>query len=306
MKIAIFGIGALGSLLGVRLSPHADVTLVGQWSEQRNALSDSGLHIQHPDSSTSTTTLNVTNDPSDIGAVDVVIIATKSPKTEAACIGGAKILKQDGLALTMQNGLGRIEVLAQYFGTARATQAVTAQGAYMEGAGRLIHAGEGPTHIAASDHPMLASVVDLLRNAGLETEVMDDLTSIVWGKLVANAAINPLTAVLKVKNGELLNSKSARLLMRRAAREVGQLAAKKGIKLPFESPEAWAEQVATMTANNRSSMLQDVLRGARTEVDAICGAVVREAKLAGVDTPVNVTLCRMVSAIQDTEGSRVA
>jgi 2-dehydropantoate 2-reductase len=61
-----------------------------------------------------------------------------------------------------------------------------------------------------------------------------------------------------------------------------------------------------MTANNRSSMLQDVLRGARTEVDAICGAVVREAKLAGVDTPVNVTLCRMVSAIQDTEGNRVA
>jgi 2-dehydropantoate 2-reductase len=128
-------------------------------------------------------------------------------------------------------------------------------------------------------------------------QIVENAQSLVWGKLVVNAAINPLTALLRITNGELLERPSAREMMGRLALEAAQVAQAENIPLPFADPIAAAEDVARKTAANRSSMLQDVLRGAPTEIDAICGAVVRKAEKHMIDTPVNRVCWQLVKAL---------
>ena len=112
-----------------------------------------------------------------------------------------------------------------------------------------------------------------------------------------NAAINPLTALLRVSNGELLERPAARELMQEAATEAALVAAAKGIKLPYANPVEAVEAVAKNTASNISSMLQDVLRGTPTEIDAINGAIIRESEKAGLPAPVNRMLWRLVRGL---------
>ncbi|MEJ5223042.1 MAG: ketopantoate reductase C-terminal domain-containing protein, partial [Anaerolineales bacterium] len=121
---------------------------------------------------------------------------------------------------------------------------------------------------------------------------------LLWGKLIINAAINPLTALLRVPNGALLERPDARLLMGELARETAAVARALGVTLPFDDPAAAAEAVARKTASNHSSMAQDILRGAPTEIDAICGAVARAADRCGMTAPLNTVMWRLVRAVQ--------
>jgi 2-dehydropantoate 2-reductase len=148
-----------------------------------------------------------------------------------------------------------------------------------------------------SAHPRLAPLADLLRTAGFLIEYSPDANALLWGKLVINAAINPLTALLGVPNGELLNRSTARALMSAAAREAAAVAVAQGIVLPFPDPVLAAESIARRTAVNISSMLQDVLRGAPTEIDAISGAIVQAGAQTGAPTPINRTLWQLVKAL---------
>jgi 2-dehydropantoate 2-reductase len=131
----------------------------------------------------------------------------------------------------------------------------------------------------------------------LEVQEVGDLQGLIWGKLAINAGINPLTALLQVINGELLERPDAKHLMARAAKEVAAVAVAKGIKLSPQDAETQILEVAWRTAKNRSSMYQDVLRGAPTEIDVICGAVVREGRRLRIPTPVNEILWRLVRAL---------
>lgn len=136
-----------------------------------------------------------------------------------------------------------------------------------------------------------------LRSAQFDVQVVEDAQSLVWGKLVVNAAINPLTALLRVRNGELLERPSAREWMGRLATETAQTAGAEKIILPFDDPVFFAEEVARKTSANHSSMLQDVLRNAPTEIDAICGAVVRAAQKHNIETPANRLCWDLVKAL---------
>lgn len=122
------------------------------------------------------------------------------------------------------------------------------------------------------------------------------IVGLVWGKLAINAGINPLTALLEVPNGELIRRPEARSLMGEAALEVANVAEARGIRLPYANPVEQMEQVAQRTAENDSSMLQDIRRGAPTEINAISGAVVREGQRPGVSAPVNRLLWKLVQA----------
>ena len=136
-----------------------------------------------------------------------------------------------------------------------------------------------------------------MRRARFNVEVVADARSLVWGKLVVNAAINPLTALLRVPNGELLNRPSARVMMKALANETAAVASAQRVRLPFANPIEAAENVARKTASNHSSMFQDVRRGAPTEIDAICGAVTRAGERHGVPTPVNRVCWGLVRAM---------
>jgi 2-dehydropantoate 2-reductase len=170
----------------------------------------------------------------------------------------------------------------------------TTLGATLAGPGRVRFGGAGLTTVER--HPRLAPLVALIQAAGFEVAETDQADRLVWSKLVINAAINPLTALLEVTNGVLLEHEETRALMAALAQETSAVAAAQGIELAFDDPAAAAEDVARRTAANRSSMYQDILRGAPTEIDAICGAVVREGRRVGVATPVNETVWKLVKA----------
>lgn len=304
LNIAIFGVGAMGSLFGSRLSrsdsrstPTPNVTLIGNWAEQIETVRRDGLTITYPDGRQTHHTLLITNNLAQVPPADIVLILVKSYQTARAAWQAAQILRPDGLAITLQNGLGNLEILAKAVGPQRAGLGITAQGATMLAPGQLYHAGQGPTHLAkipSQQGKRLAEVAALFNAAGLETTLVDNADSLVWGKLAINAGINPLTALLEVPNGELAKNDNWREVMAAAASEVAEVAAAQGIQLPFADPARRTADVSQATASNRSSMLQDVSRAAPTEIDAISGAVVRIGKLLGVPTPVNEFLLRMV------------
>jgi 2-dehydropantoate 2-reductase len=298
----------MGCLFGARLSPHAEVMLIGQWPEQLAALRRGPLRIASGGGDEERVTLCATNDVNTLGPVDVALIVTKAPKTAAAGEGAARILKMDGVAITLQNGVGNLEILVQQVGAARAALGVTTLGAAMDGPGRLRYGGSGLTTLATRPEidPLVRALAALMARAGLAVEVAADVAAQVWGKLAINAAINPLTALLRVPNGALLDSGMARAIMRLAAAEVAAVAAAQGIALPFEDAAARAEAVARQTARNRSSMLQDVQRGVTTEIEAICGAVVRAGQSAGVETPVNRMLYQMIKALEESYPAQLA
>ncbi len=303
LKIAIFGVGAMGTLFGSKLSSVADVTLFGNWPQQVDILQQQGLVVTHPNGSRSRHPLNVTNHLNNIPYADVALILVKSHQTARAARQAANILQTDGITVTLQNGLGNLEKLAEAVGPQRATLGITAQGATMAAPGHLHHAGAGPTHLAAlpGRETQVAALVEVFNAAGLETLQVDKADSLVWGKLAINAGINPLTALFEVPNGRLAQDKKLRGGMIAAANEAAAVAEAQGIQLPFDVEERIVE-IAQATAQNRSSMLQDISRGAPTEIEAISGAVVRFGQQFGVPTPINQIL---LQSVKDKEAGRL-
>jgi 2-dehydropantoate 2-reductase len=200
----------------------------------------------------------------------------------------------DGLALTLQNGLGNYETLIKNLGLPRAQLGVTTIGATLVGPGHVYPGGDGI--ISLGIHPRLEPIKNMLRKAGITIETVHETERLLWSKLIIKAAINPLTALLKIPNGELLERPSAKALMASAAIEAANVARALGQKLIFADPVAGVNDVARRTAANHSSMYQDLKRGAPTEIDTISGAIVRVGEEYGVPTPVNQTLWQLVRA----------
>jgi 2-dehydropantoate 2-reductase len=228
--------------------------------------------------------------------VDLVLILVKSHKTDRAAEIAAEILKPDGLALTLQNGLGNVEKLVAAVGWGRSALGVTAQGATMVAPGIVREGGPGATHLATrpGTWERLENVAALFQAAGLETHLVENAISLIWGKLAVNAGINPLTALLRVPNGFLAENEAACQIMGRAAEETAAVAQAQAIEMPYDSAAGRALQVARATATNHSSMLQDVLRDAPTEVEAITGEIVRLGRQYHVATPVNDQLLALM------------
>ncbi|MCS7259891.1 MAG: 2-dehydropantoate 2-reductase [Anaerolineae bacterium] len=309
MKIAIIGAGAMGSLFGARLAPLCHVWLVDAWEEHIRAIQRDGIQLTNLDGSTQRVTVNATTNPEAVGdEVDWAIIFVKSYQTAQAAAWAAPMLKAGGLALTMQNGLGNLEVMADVLGAERCVQGVTSHGATLLGPGQVRHAGAAATYLAT--RPAITErvqrIAELFTRAGFETHLSDNLDSLVWGKLVINVGINALTAILRVRNGVLAEVASARALMEAAVDEAVAVARARGITVPYADARARTREVALATAANCSSMLADVLRGFPTEIDVINGAIVREGARLGVPTPVNQTLVHLIKALEATHAGRVA
>ena len=235
-------------------------------------------------------------DPTTVRERSTALFLVKSWQTPRAARQLADCLAQDGVVLTLQNGMGNRETLAKVLGAKRVTLGVTTIGATLLGPGRVKQAGEGM--ISLSAHSLLSPLVNLMRSAGFVIETEPDPTALLWGKLVINAAINPLTTLLRVPNGELLTRSSARALLQAIVREAASVAIAQGIRLPYPDPVIATETIARRTADNRSSMLQDVLRGAPTEIDAICGAIVQAGEMTNVPTPIIRTMWQLIQSLQ--------
>jgi len=284
----------MACLFGARLSRVAEVTLLGTWEEGLQAIKASGIRLVERDGSEGRYKVSVTRETDPCLGARLALVLVKSWQTPRAAQQLEKCLAPDGIVLTLQNGLGNIEQLEEAVGETRAALGVTTTGATLLGPANVRIGGEGPTYVAA--HPGLDPMTDLLSRAGFEVIKVDDLQGLQWAKLAVNCGINPLSALLDVQNGALLELPGTANLMQALVDETVAVAHALGVALPFDDLVAETRAVASRTAENLSSMVQDIHRGAPTEIDAICGAVVRAGEKLGIKTPVNEALRDLVRA----------
>jgi 2-dehydropantoate 2-reductase len=294
-SILLVGTGALATLFAARLSEAGhSVSMLGTWKDGLNALQKDGARIIDSNGNEKSYQVHATDNPIEVKDSKYALVLVKAWQTERAAKQLKDALADDGIAVTLQNGIGNKETLQSTLGLDRVSLGVTTTGATLLAPGLVKVGGEGILSLEQNQASMKLEAV--LRSAKFNLQIVDDAASLVWGKLVINAAINPLTALLQVPNGELLSHPKARKMMGALAEETAEVAEAEHVHLPFENPVDAAEDVARKTAKNKSSMFQDVLRGAPTEIDAICGAIMKRGQKHGIKTPYNKACWTMVRA----------
>jgi len=302
MTVGVIGAGAMGSLFGGRLAQAGmDVVLFDINETHVAAIHEEGLKIEEmATGSTEVCRPRATTRGEELREADYLLVFVKSAATESVAARFAALAGPNTVAVTLQNGLGNEGILKSHFGAARTAAGVTAQGATFVGPGHIRHAGRGPTHLCMSDrhNERLAPLVEGFNRAGLESHVEDNIDNLIWSKLVINVGINALTALVGVHNGQLLDSEHTLALMEELVGEAVAVARALGVTLTYENPLQRVREVAEKTGKNRSSMLQDFDNRRGTEIDFINGAVVREAQSLGIPAPVNLTVTRLVKAVE--------
>ncbi len=291
----------MGSLFGGTLaSAGHEVWLYDIWQEHVDKINNDGLVIVAADGEI-TVRPRATTDSGKIGSAELVIVFVKATTTRKAAEIAATLMGPESVVLTLQNGYGNAEKLAEVVGRERVIAGVTSHGATLLGPGRIKHAGSGETHIGELSGGMnerTRRIAALMTEAGIATTVDGDVVSLIWGKLLVNVGINALTAITGLKNGRLNDHEETRELMRLVVGEAEQVASAAGVKLPYADAFAKVAAVAQATAENKSSMLQDISNDRLTEIDVINGAVVREGERLGIATPVNRVLALLVHALE--------
>lgn len=304
MKIAIIGAGAMGSLYGGYLARAGEeVYLVDIWQEHVDEVNSSGLVIEEKDLEVRAHP-KAAADPMKVGHVDLAIVFVKSFLTGTALEKNAALLGPDTVVMSLQNGYGNIERIAEHVKRSSIIAGTTSHGASMRSPGRVRHAGGGDTHIgwvANEDEDRINGIAETLRRAGFVTAVEKNVMELIWSKLIINVGINALTAVLKVKNRELLRIDEARELLRMAVLEAVEVAAAEGVRFDGEEMVDKVMGVAFATGDNTSSMLQDILNRRKTEIDTINGAIVEEGGKHHLETKVNCVLTNLVRAMEKME-----
>jgi 2-dehydropantoate 2-reductase len=310
MKIAIIGPGALGCLLGALLwEAGEDVSLVDYRPERVALLRQQGVRLQTPEGGARKIAVPVTL-PEEISPAELAIVAVKAHQTRAAAPDLRPRSGGGGLSLTLQNGLGNLEIMAGEVGPERLLAGVAFLGVTRREEGDIILAGQGRIIIGIPAGSQvspaeLGRVVAVLRRSGLDCREEADIEAVLWEKLLINVGINPLTALLRVPNGALPELPEAWDLAVAAASEALAVARAAGIHLEVD-PEARLRQVCQATATNRSSMLQDVLAGRPTEIEALNGQVSTRGRALGVPTPVNDLLTGLLRAVTAVSSKQLA
>ena len=302
MKIAVVGAGAMGSLFGALLAEAGNqVWLYDVWVEHVQAINQNGLQIER-EGNTRAVNISATTDPAQISRADLVIIFVKSTQTRSAAQTARTLAGTEGAVMTLQNGMGNADVIAEVIAPDRILAGTTSHGATMLGAGRIRHAGIGATTIgswAATDHGQQRAkqFAGFFTSAGIETEAVADVRSVVWNKLLINIGINAITALSGIKNGQILDLEITRELSRAAVEEAMLVARAQNVKIKTDIVDI-VFKVAQATAVNRSSMGQDVDNRRQTEIAAINGFIVREARRLGLEAPVNHALTALIETLQ--------
>jgi 2-dehydropantoate 2-reductase len=289
MNISILGPGAMGCLYGAKLSnAGASVTLVDYKPDRAARLADSGVTLDTDSGSLSTNPAVSLTIPK---KQDLIIVLTKAHTTPQLK------LPTGTPVLTLQNGLGNIEALCDLVGSANVIAGTTTEAATLTDEGRVRHTGNGITQVGGWTSCPTEGVTQILTKAGLAAEATTSPGQAVWEKTVINAGINPLTALMGVRNGKLLELPQARQLLRDLVVEAAKIASTEGYRFSYSLVEK-AEQVCEDTAENISSMLQDVRAGRRTEIDAISGEILRRSERSSLPVPRTRVVWQLVKSIE--------
>lgn len=300
MNVCIVGPGALGCLHAALLGKAGVPTsLLDHRPDRASLIRERGIVVED-EGTTWTQPVLCSARPDDLPIPDVLILCVKTFQTSRAARHAAVLVGPETVVLRLQNGLANPDCLLELAPAQRIVLGTSGQGANTVGPGHVRRAGGGPTRIGPlvpDGRPAAGRAAEALRLALPDAEVSDDVATILWSKLVINAAINPLTAITGLRNGQLLEIPLLRAALRDLAREAERSGIARGAKLTAGEGGQAAVDACRLTAANRSSMLQDVSAGRRTEIDDICGAVVREAEAAGGSAPLNRALAWLVGEV---------
>ncbi len=301
MNIVIAGPGAVGCLFAALLSARERrITMLDKNRERACELDRNGIRYER-DATARRVAVRATIDPDCVADADVVLVCVKAYDTENLMRRIATLIRPETVLVSLQNGIDPLGILARHAGAARTVCAVTAHGATLLGPGHIAHTGIGVTRVApfqAESDAAARAFAGFLQESGLETVFVADHRRALWSKLAVNAGINPVTALADVPNGGLLEQPDLFDRARRASIEAQRVATAMGIELEYVDAGSELRRICVATAANISSMLQDVRRGKRTEIDAINGAVVRAGRRLGIPTPVNAALIAGVTGMK--------
>ncbi|TBR16901.1 2-dehydropantoate 2-reductase, partial [bacterium] len=231
----------------------------------------------------------------------LVILCVKSYDTRQAILHSKPLIGEDTIVLTLQNGIGNVEIASEILSSDNVIAGSTSLGAILLAPGKIKFTGNGETIIGRIDGKIpvqMRYIREILNKSGLETRISRDIKGLLWSKLIINVGINALTAVTGLTNGRLVEFEGTRKILREAVTEAIRIAKRKRIKLIYDDPLAKVEAVCEATSTNTSSMLQDVMRKKRTEIDFINGVIVRQGQELGIPVPVNSVLTGLVRTIE--------
>ena len=300
MNIVIVGAGAIGSLFGALLAKNNTVVLVGRAPHitaiQHNGLNINGkthLHVK----------LSAVESVKDIPiSPNLILLSVKSYDTETAIKHTVPLIQDETVVVSLQNGLNNIEKIKHIVDKDCIVGGVTTHGAIFSNPGVIKHTGKGKTILGELDgirSKRLENIVRIFNEAGIETQVSNDIVKEIWGKVIINSSINPLTAFFNCKNGYLLENPLLQKIVETISEESTNIAQAEGIKLTTPDMIQRTKEVIRDTASNYSSMLQSVQQRKKTEIDSMNGKLVTIGKQHRIDASLNKILVDLVTSLTD-------
>jgi 2-dehydropantoate 2-reductase len=305
MKIAVLGAGAMGSVIGGLLAKAGNqVALIDVWPEAIQTINTQGLRIDDKAGQSEVVRIHATDKPSEIGAVDLVLVFVKCYHTEAAVQDAAPLIGPKTVVLSLQNGWGNGPRISNIVGQERVILGVCYHSATVAGPGHVLHVGQGMTFMGELDGKMtdrLAGIAAAFNSAGIEVTTTPAVLTEIWRKLALNVCTLPTSALLRLASPQLVQHEPLLELMQALLREAVKVANHQNIPLDFN--ERWETITALLKRcgpTAKSSMLQDVEKGRRTEIDVINGAIVAAGRQLRIPTPHNESMVWMIKSLEAT------
>ncbi len=306
MKIVIVGAGAIGRLFGVYLSRSGhQVTMVDPDPEVVSAINSRGLGFMEqggrdPDAVTFVPAVAVIN-AKEIAETELTLLAVKSFDTLGAVQAVPHLVGPSSPIISLQTGLGNIEIMEKMLGKDAVIGGFTFMAATALAPGIVRQGGTGKTYIGEIEGEMterVRTIAEMLTGAGLICTPVHRLIGRLWCKVIVYSAINALSAILQVQNGELVETVEGVTLMKRLVDEGREVARVRAVDLVFHDLYKLLFDACRRTSGNISSMLQDILSGQRTEIEAQCEALLHYGRQVKVETPTQETMAQLVHLME--------
>jgi len=313
MEIAIVGAGVLGSIFGSLFAGKGfSVTLIEVLTERVHLIEREGLWMQWPDGSRTHEQISITSDVNTVGVKDVVMVAVKGYHTASAIQSALPMIGEETTVLSVQNGLGNLEVIAGAVGPERVVGGITAHSGmpvsmnevrYVGGLGPLLVIGPYDGVVRPGFERMVAT----FQGAGLDVHTTADINSVIWKKLIANVSTNVVAALTGLTGGTAVDHQASVKIIEALSRELAQVARAKGIDFPeLADPLAFSLKAFASTKDNKVSMLQDVEAGRPTEIGNLNEVIVAEGKRFNIPTPYNEAVSWLTRGVEERNRQKLS
>ena len=306
MNIAIVGAGVLGSIFGGLFQEKGfNVTLIEVLKERVHLIDKEGLWLQWPDGERTHSKIAIASKVDEVGGKDVVMIAVKGYHTRSAIESAMPMIRDDTIVLSVQNGLGNLEAIAETVGAERVVGGITAHSGmpvsmnevrYVGGLGPLLVIGP----YDGVSRPGFENMVAQFQAVGLDVHAAQDINSVIWKKLIANVSTNVVAALTGLTGGIAVNHEPSVKIIEALSGELSQVARAKGIDFPeLDDPLDFSLKAFASTRDNRVSMLQDVEAGRPTEIGNLNEVIVAEGKRFNIPTPYNEAVSWLTRGVEE-------